>query len=354
MLRSTASRVALRSFAKPTMRPAAAAFQRALPSLPSPQCSTYTSSTRPQLSTPLQESALQRAIRRNMAHKIELQTGKVDTEAEKKYAKEKLKPHPETFSANSTMHPVFGEEVGGDPKTVAEPDMMAGVKNDLTTIKETFDLSAVPREAYWIGMAGVLPYLATSISTVACAYEINHSVAGYGYVLSAHTAESLLHILEPLQIGYGAQILSFLGAIHWGLEFARFGGAHGYKRYAIGVLAPAVAWPTVLLPVETALVAQFAGFMMLYFLDTNAQIRGWTPNWYSIYRFVLTFVVGFSIVLTLIGRGEVTGKVKRMPGAVDRLTALRQGEQETLQQQEETIRGEQAEAAEKAVKKNNK
>lgn len=64
----------------------------------------------------------------------------------------------------------------------------------------------MPRQAYYIGLAGVLPYLATSLSTVACAYEINHSVAGYGHFLSAQTAEALLHILEPLQIGYGAVV----------------------------------------------------------------------------------------------------------------------------------------------------
>lgn len=67
-------------------------------------------------------------------------------------------------------------------------------------------MTDVPRQAYNIGLAGVLPYLATSLSTVACAYEINHSVAGYGYIMSAQTAETFLHILEPLQIGYGAVV----------------------------------------------------------------------------------------------------------------------------------------------------
>lgn len=59
-----------------------------------------------------------------------------------------------------------------------------------------------------IGLAGVLPYLATSLSTVYCAWELNHSVAGYGYILSAENASTLLHFLEPLQIGYGA-VVSF-------------------------------------------------------------------------------------------------------------------------------------------------
>jgi len=60
-------------------------------------------------------------------------------------------------------------------------------------------------------MAGVLPYLGTSVATVACAYEINHSVAGYGYVMSAQTASTMLHFLEPLQVGYGAVVSCTIG-----------------------------------------------------------------------------------------------------------------------------------------------
>lgn len=67
-------------------------------------------------------------------------------------------------------------------------------------------MAEVPRQAYYVGLAGVLPYLATSLTTVACAYEINHSVAGYGNLMSSQTAEALLQILEPLQVGYGAVV----------------------------------------------------------------------------------------------------------------------------------------------------
>ena len=44
------------------------------------------------------------------------------------------------------------------------------------------------------------------------------------YTLDPQTAQHLLDILQPIQIGYGAVLLSFLGAIHWGLEFAGMGG----------------------------------------------------------------------------------------------------------------------------------
>lgn len=56
-------------------------------------------------------------------------------------------------------------------------------------------------------MAGVLPYLATSLSTVYLAFDINHaSATGSTFFFSQHTAENLLHIIEPLQIGYGAVV----------------------------------------------------------------------------------------------------------------------------------------------------
>ena len=75
------------------------------------------------------------------------------------------------------------------------------------TIKETFALNDVPREALYIGMAGVLPYLATSLSTVFLAWDINHdALTGNGIIMSGPTAEIILHALEPIQIGYGAVV----------------------------------------------------------------------------------------------------------------------------------------------------
>lgn len=75
------------------------------------------------------------------------------------------------------------------------------------TIRDTFSLEGVPRQAYYIGLAGVLPYVATSASTIYCAWEINHAAAnGVGFLMSEKTAELALHILEPLQVGYGATV----------------------------------------------------------------------------------------------------------------------------------------------------
>ena len=67
-------------------------------------------------------------------------------------------------------------------------------------------------------------------------------------------------------------------------------------------------------------------------------MRGWAPAWYSTYRFVLTFVVGASIVLSLIGRGQIADKIGRMPGPADRVKALRDSQMEALEREEMEMR----------------
>ena len=58
-----------------------------------------------------------------------------------------------------------------------------------------------------MGLAGVVPYAVTSASTVFCAYEIKRAAStGSGLIMSDQTAELLLHVIEPLQIGYGAVV----------------------------------------------------------------------------------------------------------------------------------------------------
>lgn len=102
----------------------------------------------------------------------------------------------------------------------------------------------------------------------------------------------------------------------------------------IGVLAPAVAWPSVLLPVQYALITQFLAFNFLYYADARACRRGWAPPWYGTYRFVLTFIVGAAIVISLIGRGELIGRVGQVPSPIDRVRAGQQMQQKFKDEEE--------------------
>ncbi|GIZ45734.1 hypothetical protein CKM354_000888800 [Cercospora kikuchii] len=334
MFRTGASRTILRSFnaaAQPTFR--ANVNARLQTTITSQLC---TLARRPQTAAAVKPLALHFA--RGAASKDGPPMDKIDTKHEKELAKHVLEADPERVSMDSSVHPVFGE-VAAPAEKKEEDKMMAGVNQDIQTIKDTFDMSEVPKPALYIGLAGVLPYVATSLSTVFCAYEIHAAhESGSGLILSEKTAELMLHVLEPLQIGYGATIISFLGAIHWGLEWAKFGGEAGWSRYSIGVIGTALAWPTILLPVEYALISQFLIFNYMYYKDSRACRAGWAPAWYGVYRFALTFIVGAAIVLSLIGRGQVSDRIGRLPGPADRVKQLRDHQAAEAENEEEQRR----------------
>lgn len=204
-------------------------------------------------------------------------------------------------------------------------------------VQETFSLANAPKEPYWIGLAGTLPYLGTSVSTVYLAWALNatrpaSSTLANNLLISPETASHLLATLEPIQLGYGAVIISFLGAVHWGLEYAEKVPDHNRTRfrYGIGVMAPIVAWPTLFMPVEFALTSQFAAFVGLYFVDARASVRGWAPAWYSTYRFALTAVVGVAIAVSLIGRAKVGDASPRLTGLSEKFHE-RRGEEDYTQ-----------------------
>lgn len=190
---------------------------------------------------------------------------------------------------------------------------MAGeLKHDINIVKDTFRFKSVPRESHILGLAGTLPYMGTSLSTVFLAWDLNKEWptgnAFYDTIFVDHeTAKYLLSIIEPLQLGYGAVIISFLGAIHWGLEYAEKEPLRERTRfrYGMGLAASIIAWPTLFLPVEYALTTQFMAFVALYFADSRAATRGWAPQWYGTYRFLLTAMVGLAIFISLVGRAKI-------------------------------------------------
>ncbi|CCO26494.1 hypothetical protein BN14_00518 [Rhizoctonia solani AG-1 IB] len=106
-------------------------------------------------------------------------------------------------------------------------------------------------------------------------------MAGQLHGVDTETALQLLNQIHHVQVTYGAVLLGFLGAVHWGLEFAKFGGEKGYKRLALGVAPALYAWPTLSLTPEVALAAQWAGFTAFWWADSKATSAGWTPKWYS-------------------------------------------------------------------------
>ena len=76
----------------------------------------------------------------------------------------------------------------------------------------------------------------------------------------------------------------------------------------------------------------------MYYKDVRASRKGWAPQWYGVYRFVLTFIVGAAIVVSLIGRGQVADRIGRSSGPAERVRELREYQAEAAETEEDTRR----------------
>ncbi|RGP80564.1 putative mnn4-regulates the mannosylphosphorylation [Fusarium longipes] len=232
----------------------------------------------------------------------------IDYEAERKRGQELLQSDPSHVSIESSTANTSTARTASK----GDQDMTDELKHDINIVKDTFTFTDVPRESRILGLAGTLPYLGTSLSTVFLAWDLNKNIptgnSFYDAIMVDHeTAKYLLSVIEPLQLGYGAVIISFLGAIHWGLEYAEKAPLRERTRfrYGMGLASSIIAWPTLMLPVEYALTTQFMAFVGLYFADSRAATKGWAPRWYGSYRFLLTAMVGAAIFISLIGRAKI-------------------------------------------------
>ncbi|KAH9981429.1 hypothetical protein BGW80DRAFT_1150658, partial [Lactifluus volemus] len=158
---------------------------------------------------------------------------------------------------------------------------------------------SVPKPYVLFGLLGGVPYLAASATTIYLAQQAGLATAGVLTSMDPGVALTILDRALSIQVTYGAVMLSFLGALHWGMEFAGLGGHKGYSRLALGAAPVIYAWPTLALEPTMALIAQWVGFTGLWYADLRATGAGWTPKWYSQYRFYLSVLVGTCIIGTL-------------------------------------------------------
>ena len=199
MLRSTATRSLLKGFAK----------------VPAPRLSSNTASTKLCNATPLRQLNNKRPqvlLSRSRPTTISLLFATkspgpydpLDPKQVKETLESKIRPHPDNVSADSSVRHIF-EQSQAEKKE--DDAMLGGIKADIETIKDTFALTEVPKESLYIGAAGVIPYAATSLSTVYLAWDINRaSATGQGLLFSPETAHQLLDLITPIQIGYGAVV----------------------------------------------------------------------------------------------------------------------------------------------------
>ncbi|MCR9257968.1 MAG: DUF3429 domain-containing protein [Alphaproteobacteria bacterium] len=144
--------------------------------------------------------------------------------------------------------------------------------------------SEIPKPALYLGLGGLIPFAA--------------GTAGV-YGLGALEATFALQA----QIFYAVTILSFLGAVHWGLAM-RDGREFDWNRGIWGVTPALVAWVATWFTAPFALVTLIAGLVGAYLYDVQAINRGLAPEWYRPLRKILSAGAILCLGLTLIRIAE--------------------------------------------------
>ena len=142
-----------------------------------------------------------------------------------------------------------------------------------------------------LGYSGLIPFAAAAAAAV-----LLGPASWHGLALAALAA-------------YGAVILSFLGAVHWGLALrgSPEEAPAAWPRLGLGVLPALVGWVALLLPARPGLVLLAAGMLAVAAAETAAARRGLMPGSYLGLRWPLSLGAGACLFLGALAAGGGPG-----------------------------------------------
>ncbi|NTV71868.1 MAG: DUF3429 domain-containing protein [Azonexaceae bacterium] len=137
---------------------------------------------------------------------------------------------------------------------------------------------ALPRTVAWLGYGGLIPFL-----TLMPASLLDHH---HGAVWS------------DALYAYGAIILSFIGALHWGLAMSlpELTERQRSAWFAWSVVPALIAWPAVLFSPPLAAPLLVVGFIAHYLQDRRLARQVSLPDWYLPLRLRLSCVAVVCLV----------------------------------------------------------
>ena len=143
--------------------------------------------------------------------------------------------------------------------------------------------------AYALGFCGMLPFAALTQTGHSLLDDQLAAVGGKPLPFSAEEG-------EQMQVLYGASIVSFLGAPHWGLALAGGPPIGQLARYAWGVTPSLLAWPLPAMPLRDAQLGLVLSLGACLAADVAFASRGLLPKWYLLHlRVPLTLVASGSV-----------------------------------------------------------
>jgi len=135
----------------------------------------------------------------------------------------------------------------------------------------------VPAPALWLGYAGLVPFV--TLATLLWFLPAQGQVAVHGALLI-----------------YAAIILSFMGAVHWGLAMSN-PAVHTGWQFGASVVPPLLAWFAALASNMVNTIVLIIAFAALCLFDGYMARIGNAPRWYPRLRVPLTVVVVSSLIL---------------------------------------------------------
>ena len=143
-------------------------------------------------------------------------------------------------------------------------------------------MKPLPTTAWVLGFGGVIPFLVLFLALLPGLTP--------GFMSSHHVTLMLL--------AYTAIILSFIGAVHWGVALA-MDNEEGENRsgghYLYGIVPALIAWFALLLPPNIALFVMAGVVMLAYGADALLLFKRLKSD-YSILRLYLTAAVSLLLV----------------------------------------------------------
>jgi len=137
----------------------------------------------------------------------------------------------------------------------------------------------VPTIPAWLGYGGLIPFVA-----LAC-----------GSLVSAEYSSVSRHAL----LAYGAVILTFVGALHWGFAMTLTDVPDDRRNQAFmwSVLPALVAWVALLVASRLGSGLLLLGFVAQYWQDRGLAQSATLPAWYMPLRLRLTLIASICIAI---------------------------------------------------------
>lgn len=187
-------------------------------------------------------------------------------------------------SASSSSSSSSSGKASGE-KSGASSSGMQVLKKSLVNLKE------VPVPALVLGFAGLIPFVALVPPIVSM----------------LPLPEALFAVHAEAQAAYAAVIVTFLGAVHWGLAMANYSAKDKANkitfttlRYVWSVIPSLVAWPALLLPPAPKFAVLIFSLGLILGVDVIFTRMKLVPSWFLYLRTPLTTIAALSLIPSLI------------------------------------------------------